>query len=86
MSAGQKRGCLEGGHRIRPKTEYRSLDAARRGLDWMVENLLAIRENLRAYECRYSPADDPHFHVGRKPGEVRKQYGRMPADGGNHRR
>lgn len=85
-TAGQKQGCLAGGQRDKPKHCYRSLDEAYSGLAWMVENLAAVEENLRAYQCRYSPGDDPHFHVGRIPGAVRKQYGRMPATGGNHRR
>jgi hypothetical protein len=45
-----------------------------------------LRSVLRTYQCRYSPADEPHWHVGHIPGEAQKQYGRMPLDGGNHKR
>lgn len=86
MTAGQKRGCLEGGARTKPKTRLPSLEAAYVQIEWMVENLTAVREHLRAYESRYSDPGEPHFHVGRIPVQERKQYGRMPAVGGNHRR
>lgn len=85
-SAAQKRGCLAGGKRTKPKTSYPDADAADRGLDWMVENLGARREQMRAYQCRYSPAHDPHWHVGHIPGDAQKHYGRMPQRGGRHRR
>lgn len=85
-SAAAKRGCVGGAKRGKAKTRYPTRDVAQRALEWMVDNLSARGEDLRVYECRYSPVGDPHFHVGHKPGETQKQYGRMPADGGNHRR
>jgi hypothetical protein len=86
MSAGQRYGCLEGGTRKKPKTRCPSREAAQAQLDWMVENLMAVRALLRVYECRYSDPGVPHFHVGRKPKEAHTQYGRIPATGRNHRR
>lgn len=85
-SLGRKKGCLAGGRREKPKTPYPSRESAQAGLEWMVENLGALREQLRVYECRYSPRYDPHFHVGHPPDKARRNHGRMPARGGNHRR
>jgi hypothetical protein len=86
MGAAAKSGCVGGAKRTKSKTKYPNRDLAQRGLEWIVEVLGARREDLRVYECRYAPPGEPHFHVGHKPGETQKQYGRMPADGGNHRR
>lgn len=85
-SAAAKSGCLGGAKRSKPKTQYPDRESGQRALEWIVANLGARREDLRVYECRYSPVGEPHFHVGHKPGETQRQYGRMPADGGNHRR
>lgn len=75
-TAAQRSGCLAGGRRDKPKHEYPTREDGQRGLEWMVQNLGAPREVLRVYQCRYSSDADPHFHVGHKPGETRKQYGR----------
>lgn len=85
LNKGEKRGCI-GGREGRRKTQYDDRDSAQQGLEWMVDNLGAVRDLLRVYECRYS-ADPlrPHFHVGHKPGEV-ANYGRMPEGKNNHRR
>lgn len=85
-SAARRSGCLAGGKRTKPKTPYLTREQAQGGLEWIVANLGAKQDQLRVYECRYSDPDDPHFHVGHKPGEARHNYGRMPADGGNWRR
>jgi hypothetical protein len=84
----ERKGCLAGGTAKKPKHRYPSAPAAWSGLRWMVEYLGCHKDSMRVYQCRYSPANDPHWHVGHKPRETgqRQQYGRMPEDGGNHRR
>jgi hypothetical protein len=71
-SNGERKGCFGGiKNGDRPKTAHSSRDSAQRQLEWMVTNLGSYREQLRVYECRYAPADEPHFHVGHKPGSKR---------------
>lgn len=83
---GQKRGCVHASTG-RPKTGYPSREEAQAGLEWMVRTQGTDPAKVRVYECRYSPDPlAPHFHVGGKPLADRRNHGRMPVSGGNHRR